>query len=562
MTADLLIVAGRVLRGFGPGEAPPHGSAPGPRPAGAPTAVAVRDGRITFVGDDATARRDHEGPRTVVLDARGGLVAAGLEDAHLHLLSGARSLDQVDLFGAATLDEIGARVAAWAAAHPAAPWVRGRGWRYAPFPGGLPTASQLDALVPDRPAYLRCYDGHSGWANRRALALAGIDAATPDPPHGRIVRDPARGDPTGALLEAAQELVERVLPVATAADDEAALGRAFTALAAAGITAVQDAWVEADEVALFRRLRDRGAIPLRVRLGMGMPPGIEPGPWADLLDRYEDLVGDLAGDPWLTSGILKGFADGVIESMTAAMLAPYEGSTSSGDPAWSPDALAAAVATASGRGWQVEIHAIGDAAVRMTLDAYERAGAAGAGDPGARRHRVEHIETIDPSDVGRFGRLGVIASMQPFHADPAPNQIATWAGNVGPERASRAWAWRSILAAGGRLAFGSDWPVVPFDPFLALHGAVTRQTPAGEPSDGWLPGERLTIAEALSAYTLGSAYAAHAETRRGIIEAGRDADLVVLDQDLLAEDAAAAITGTRVVATVVDGRVVHGEGVA
>jgi predicted amidohydrolase YtcJ len=561
MPADLLIVNGRIFRGFGPGEPPPHGSAPGPRPEGAPTAIALAGGRITFVGDDATARRDHAGPRSIVLDARGGLVSAGLEDAHLHLLSGARSLDRVDLFGAETLEEIGSRITRWAAEHPDASWVVGRGWFYVPFPGGLPTAAQLDALVPDRPAYLRCYDGHSGWANSRALAIAGVHATTPDPPNGRIVRDPATGEPTGAVLESAQELLERVLPSPTADEDAASLGRAFAALAEAGITAVQDAWVEAGDVPLFRRLRDAGAIPLRVRLGMGMPSGIEPGPWRDLLDRYEALVGGLAGDPWLTSGILKGFADGVIESRTAAMLAPYEGTDSTGDPEWAPEALAAAVEEASRRGWQLEIHAIGDAGVRMALDAYERSGAAGAGDPRARRHRVEHIETIDPADLPRFGKLGVIAGMQPFHADPAPGQIRIWAANIGPERASRAWAWRSILDGGGWLAFGSDWPVVPFDPFIALHGAVTRQTPAGEPPGGWLPSERLTVAEALAAYTHGSAFAAHAETRRGMIAVGGDADLVVLDRDLLAEDPS-AIVESRAVATIVGGRVVHGEGAA
>jgi predicted amidohydrolase YtcJ len=561
MPADLMIVNGRLFRGFGPGEAVPHGSTPGPRPDAAPTAVAVEGGRIAYVGDDATARREHVGPGTRILDARGGLVSAGLEDAHLHLLSGARSLDRVDLFGAETLDEIGARISAWADARPDAPWVVGRGWFYAPFPGGLPAAAQLDALVPDRPAYLRCYDGHSGWANSRALAIAGVDATTPDPPNGRIVRDPATGRPTGAVLESAQELLERVLPSPTADEDAASLARAFAAFAATGITAVQDAWVEAADVALFRRLRDAGSIPLRVRLGMGMPSGIEPGPWHGLLDRYETLVGDLAADPWLTSGILKGFADGVIESRTAALLAPYEGSDSAGEPEWTPDALAAAVEAASRRGWQVEIHAIGDAGVRMALDAYERAGAAGAGDPGARRHRVEHVETIDPADIPRFGALGVVASMQPFHADPAPSQIGVWAANVGPARASRGWAWRSILDHGGRLAFGSDWPVVPFDPFIALHGAVTRRTPAGEPPGGWLPSERLTVGEALAAYTSGSAFAAHAETRRGMIVVGHDADLVVLDRDLLAEDPA-AIVGTRVVATVIGGRIIHGEGAA
>ncbi len=220
------------------------------------------------------------------------------------------------------------------------------------------------------------------------------------------------------------------------------------------------------------------------------------------------------------------------------------------------------------RGWQVELHAIGDRGIRLALDAYEAAAAANgpwAGDPHdrgvapgthARRHRVEHVETIDPSDVPRFGRLGVVASMQPRHGVPSSNQLVAWAGNIGPERASRAWAWGSIRDAGGRLAFGSDWPVVPFDPFPALHTAVTRQTADGRPEGGWLPGQRLPIDAAIEAYTAGSAFAAFAEHRRGRVAPGLDADLVVLDRDLLAAGPS-AIMGTGVVLTVLDGRIVH-----
>ena len=550
--ADLLVIGGRVFRGTLPGEPIPPGSAEGPRPASAPTAVAVRAGRIAFVGHDATALRDWRDAGTRVIQARGGLVMAGFDDAHLHLLSGARSLDRVDLFGIESLDGIMAAIRCWAAERPGAPWVLGRGWFYSPFPGAMPTRALLDAVVPDRPAYLGCYDGHTGWANSRALELAGVTAATPDPPLGQIVRAPVTGEPTGALKEAAMDLLLAVVPTPSPDEYRTAVRQAVAAMHAAGITAAQDAWSEPELFPLARAMRGAGELPLRLRLAPPMEPGGSIADWDRRLDGYEEASAPLAGDPWLTSGILKAMADGVVESRTAALLAPYaDDPTTSGSPNWEADDLAAHVAVATGRGWQLEIHAIGDAAVRSTLDAFER-----AGDARSRRHRVEHIETIDPADIGRFGQLGVVASMQPFHADPSPGQIPVWADALGPERAGRGWAWTSILGDGGVLAFGSDWPVVPFDPFIAVHGAVTRQTPRGEPAGGWLPSERLPLPAALSAFTVGSAWAAHAERRRGTITAGLDADLVVLDRDLLAEEPS-AIVGTGVVATIVGGQLVH-----
>jgi hypothetical protein len=321
---------------------------------------------------------------------------------------------------------------------------------------------------------------------------------------------------------------------------------------AAGITAVQDAWSEADSFVITGAMAEAGELPLRVRLAPPMEPGGSISDWHRRRDRYDELAAPLAGDTWLISGILKAMGDGVVESRTAALLAPYaDDPSTAGKPTWDAADLAAHVAAASSRGWQLEIHAIGDRAVREALDAFER-----SGDAAIRRHRVEHIETIDPADVARFGRLGVVASMQPFHADPSPGQIPVWADALGPERAGRGWAWTSIAEGGGVLAFGSDWPVVPFDPFIAVHGAVTRQTPMGEPAGGWLPSERLPLPAALSACTFGSAWAAHAESRRGTIVAGLDADLVVLDRDLLVEDPP-AIIGTGVVATIVGGRLVH-----
>jgi predicted amidohydrolase YtcJ len=501
------------------------------------------------------------------VDARGGLVLPGFDDAHIHVQSGARSMTRAQLYPLQTVETVLDAVRAHAMSTPNAPWVLGRGWLYTPFPGGMPTAALLDRAVADRPAWMDCYDGHTGWANTAAMRVAGIDRATPDPPNGVIVRD-EDGEPTGAFKEDAQLLVERHIPVPSEDEDRAAIHLAQSAMHALGITAAQDAWLTPEELALWGRIHAAGELRLRFRGALIMEPGQTLPEWRERLDEYGRAAFRLRGGDRLDAGILKGFVDGVIEARTASMLEPYEGDTSRGLPAWEPDRLEAFVAEADRRGWQVEMHAIGDRGVRMALDAFEHAARVNgpwAGDPhgtGAapgthlRRHRVEHIETIHPDDIGRFAALGVVASMQPYHGDPSPNQIGVWAGNIGPERASRAWAWSSIARAGGRLAFGSDWPVVPFDPFIALNNAVNRQTVDGEPAGGWLPEERLPLGDALEAYTAGSAFAAFAEHRRGRVSPGLDADLLVLDRDLLAAGPSAIIdTGVRL--TVLDGRIVH-----
>jgi predicted amidohydrolase YtcJ len=552
--ADLLLVNGRVFHAFGPRDIVPYGSDLGPRPVASASAIAIKDGLIAWVGRQDDGLHDWRGPQTEVVDARGGLITAGFDDAHIHVVGGAQELSDAELFQLDSVDAIQRTIAAHAAANPDAAWVKGHGWMYVPFPGGLPTRQQLDAVVPDRPAFMRCYDGHTAWVNSAALRIAGIDRGTPDPRDGVIVRDPDTGEATGALKEGAQELVLPHISMPSRDETLAAMRLAIRGMHAAGITAIQDAMTEVEEVPLWRALRDAGDLRLRTRLALMMRPNQTLDEWSRRLDEYDEVIGDLRGGEWLDAGILKSFADGVVEARTAYMLTPYENDTSSGLPEWESDRLDAFVAEADRRGWQMEIHAIGDGGIRMVLDAYERA--ARTNPRRDRRHRVEHIETITRADIPRFAELGVVASMQPYHADPSPNQIDVWAGNIGKERAGQAWSWASIRKAGGVIALGSDWPVVPYDPMLALNSAVNRQTKEGHPPGGWLPSEKLSLPEALSAYGHGSAYAAFADDRRGTLKAGAQADLVVLDRDIL-DHGPSAIIGTGVALTVVGGQVVH-----
>lgn len=544
--ADLLIVGGRVFVGGRSGRLSRH-----QRPA--PTALAVKGERIAAVGTDA-ALVAWRGAATEVIDARGGSVMAGFDDAHTHLRWAPATMSRLDLFGLTDLGAVQDAIRRYAAAHADRPWVAGRGWLYAAFPGGMPIRQQLDAAVPDRPAYFECFDGHSGWANSRALEAAGIGRSTTDPRDGRIVRD-ASGKPTGALLERARELVETRVPRPDAEESVRLVRDALLLMARAGITAIQDAWGQPDDFRVLDRIRSENGLPLRVRIALEMLPGLDEAGHAERLDEFAPVVAGRELDLWLRGGILKSFVDGVVEAGTAYLLQPYPGSRSVGAPRWGDDELRQAVDTAHRRGWQVELHAIGTAAVRQALDAYETLGKRAVA---RRRHRIEHIETIDPEDLPRFAQLGVVASVQPLHGVPEAHQMAVWAGKLGPEVSASGWRIRSLLDSGTIVAFGSDWPVVPFNPFYEIHAAVNRTTIAGLPNGGWLPAERLRLPDALAAATWGSAYAEHAEGSRGRLVVGGLADLIVLDRDLLAEDSGAVID-TRVRLTVIGGRVIYRE---
>ena len=514
-------------------------------------AVAIRGNKVIRVGSNREIQRLKRA-QTVVVDARGGAVMPGFIDAHAHLISGGLSLDQISLGDAATVDEIKDTIRVWSEAHPERAWITGRGWYYQPFNGAMPTRQMLDALVPDRPAYLIAYDGHTGWANTKALKAAGITRRTKSPANGAIVKD-SRGEPTGALKEAAMTLMTAAAPQPTEEDRLAAARAAIDEAHRFGITSVQDAGGTAGDLDLFDRLRKRKELTLRVYQALRADATLTEAN----LDELEQVRTRFADDPVLKTGAIKLIADGVIESHTAAMLEPYANRPAiKGDARFTPEQLNKVVAMLDKRGWQIMTHAIGDAAVRMSLDAYQSAAKANPAPERGRRHRIEHIETIDPADVPRFGKLGVVASFQPVHATPSPTPGDVWSVNIGEARASRGWMWNSIARSGGRLAFGSDWPVMTLDPLKGLHVAVTRATQDGLPEGGWIPGERLTLRRAIDAYTRDAAWASFDELRKGVLARDMLADIVVLTDDIFSGPAS-RLTTTEVAVTIVDGKVVY-----
>jgi predicted amidohydrolase YtcJ len=513
-------------------------------------AAAVKDGRFLFVGPAKEAKR-FQSKGTKVIDAGGRLVLPGLMDSHVHFVSGSSSLAKVDLSGTKTVQEIQDRIRKFAGENPKAPWVQGRGWMYAAFPGGMPDKKFLDEVVSDRPAIMRCADGHTSWVNSRALALAGINRGTKDPKNGTIVRD-HRGEPTGALLEEASSLVSKFIPEPTPEGTLAALRRGMAEAARLGVVRVHGMGGEFEALELLDRLRGEGSLTARFSVTMWVD---SPGPTENDWKAYEDARAKY-NDEWISLGGVKLMLDGVIDSGTAAMLDPYETQRGSrGKLFWEPAAFKKAVAEINARGLQASTHAIGDAAIRLALDAYEEAARA-AGNPDVR-NKVEHAEDIAADDIRRFGRLGVIAGFQPFHANPEPVWMGSWVENVGPEREQRAFAWKAVLDGGGRLAFGSDWPVVTLSPWPGLQIAVTRQDLAGKPAGGWLPQHKVSLADAVYAYTLGGAYGMHREKDEGSVEVGKLADLIIVSQNIF-EIEPNEIAKTEVVLTMVGGRVVHG----
>ncbi len=514
-----------------------------------PVALAIKSNRILAVGTQAEIEA-HIGPNTTRLDARGCSVTPGFHDAHVHFLSGSLGLSQVDLSDAESIEAIEAKIRSFVDLHPNQSWVVGRGWFYGTFTDGLPSKELLDRIVPDRPALMKCYDGHTLWVNSRALQAAKITRDTSDPEGGIIVRDPVTGEPTGVLKEAAQTLMDSVIPEPTLSDKLSAVRKGIAEAHRLGVTSVFDAGVDRAELELFDTLRKAGELSLRCTFALTGRKNMSESDADQLTGLRKDF-------PELNIPAVKLFVDGVIESHTAVLLSAYANRpTCLGLPETSKGDLDRIVELLDRRGWQIVVHAIGDGGIRMTLDAIERAQKINPMPKSPPRHRLEHIESISKADIDRFGSMGVIASMQPYHANPNSNIFGVWAVNLGSERASRAWVWKSIRDAGGQLAFGSDWPVVSLDPRLGMHTALTRQTLRGEPSGGFIPEQRLPLEAVLEAYTRGSAFAEFAEGKKGRLAVGLLADVVVWDKDLFSLPVHQVHTA-KVHTTICDGQVVY-----
>jgi predicted amidohydrolase YtcJ len=515
-------------------------------------AVAVRAGRIVFVGDEA-GLRPWIAATTRVVDLRGGALLPGLHDSHVHPAKHGADLDDCLLHDDTTLTLVAAHVARCARERPGAPWLRGAGWQPQLFPDANPGRALLDSLVPDRPAYLVSADVHAAWANSRALAAAGITAATPDPPRGRIERDPRTGAPTGTLRETAMALVERHVPPRTPAEWERGAERALALAASLGLTSLYDARADSNMLEGYAALERRGALAARVVAAVDVDPGAAV---ADEVARLRRLRSRFRG-PRLRVIAAKILVDGAPEARTAALLAPYAGSTERGAPLIVPSHLDSLAVALDRAGFQLHLHVAGDRAVRLALDAV--AAARRANGPRDARHTIAHLALVDPADVPRFRALGVYANVQPYWAfrDGYVRDVLEPA--LGPARAGRLFPIGTLLRSGAAVVAGSDWSVTTMDPLAAMQVAVTRRAPEAAAGPAWLPRERAPLARMLAAYTVNGARLAFQERATGSITVGKAADLVVLDRDVFAV-APQEIRAARVRATFLDGQETYSAG--
>lgn len=484
------------------------------------TAIAFDDaGRIIAVG--ASADVAAKAPQAKRIDMKGRTLLPGLIDAHGHVFGLGQQLTQLDLFNSTSLAGALKSIGEYASANPGHPWLRGRGWNQENWKlGRFPTAAELDAVVSDRPVWLERVDGHAGWANSRALALAGITKATPDPVGGKIVRD-ANGEATGVLVDTAQELLTKVLPPQTEAESRTMLDRALNELARVGLTSVHDAGVDVTQDRLYRAYADAGKLTTRV---YGMIGGA--GADFDVLARNGPL--NDYGNGMYALRAVKLYSDGALGSRGAALIKPYsDDAHSHGLLFFKSGQMDTMMTKAMRRGYQVNVHAIGDAGNKQILDIYQKE--VSATKSSAQRHRIEHAQVVQPGDIPRFKSIGIIPSMQPTHATSDKNMAET---RVGPERIKGAYAWRTFLHQGSRIACGSDFPVEAPNPFFGLHAAVTRQDAQGQPVAGWYPNQAMSLKEAFRCFTLDAAYAGHREDSLGSLEAGKQADFIIIDQDL------------------------------
>lgn len=508
------------------------------------TAIAIRGDRIVAVGSDAEILA-LASDSTSVEDLQGRRVIPGLHDAHWHF----RTRRTAELGDAKDAADVVARLQAFAAEMPADAWITGRGWTPDIFPRNTAHRRFLDAAFPDRPVLIIDRDGHQAIANATALRLAAVSAETRDPVDGVIVREPD-GTPTGLLQESAMGLVRRLLPAPSALEVRLSLEELMTHAASVGLTAVQVAnAITATEDSVLARAIAADSLILRFRIAVPFTEAATDSALAAYAARARRETG-----PLLRFGIAKGMLDGTIDAGTAAMLEPYTGSDARGLPMWELTPLVETLRRYDRAGLQVELHAIGDRAIRLALDAFDSLAAQNG--PRDRRGRIEHLEVPHPADIPRFKALGVIASTQAIFAMPGPSAMANYVPLLGPVRERRAMPFKSLDDAGATQAFGSDYPVFPMDPLLGIYIAVTRQMPDGTPRGGWVPEQRISVERALRFYTWGSAYAAYREDELGVLAPGYLADLVVLSEDILVPDAQALLRAKPML-TMLGGRTVY-----
>jgi predicted amidohydrolase YtcJ len=513
-------------------------------------AVAVRGNQILRVGTTREITRLRR-PQTTLVDARGGAVLPGFNDSSVRFIDGGLSLDAVDLAGADTLEEISARIAAWAESNPDRPWIVGRGWTPAAFSASGPTHEALDAAVKDRPAYLVSADGRAAWLNSKAMRLARIARRTPAPDGGVIVKDARRGEPTGVLRDAAMALASRLVPRPTRDERAEALRAAIQEAHRHGITSVHDIAGRAEDFLLYDAAQSAGDLKVRVYA----PVDIDGVPQDEAFTQLEGMSSRYPDDPLFKFGGARITIDGPVETERAALLLPYETNAGGNGPDdVDVDALNKFVRLLDTRGWQVTVGASGDRAVHMALDALEHAVRSNPKPQRARRNRVDGVELVDAADVPRFGRLDVVASLTP--ATPTARLMDSWSQLAGAERASRAWPAGSLASARAKIALSTGWPSAPLDPMTAIHAAVARTTAEGLPEGGWSPAERITLKRAVDAFTRIPAHASFDEQRKGSLKKGMLADIVVLSTDIF-DASEPELARTMVAVTIFDGKIVY-----
>ncbi len=499
-------------------------------------------GRIIATGDEELLSGH---PAATRIDGDGKTLLPGLTDAHAHVLGLGLLKTSLDLIGSVSVDDAVARIGAYASANAGARWILGRGWNQVIWPvQAFPTAAHIDAVVSDRPVWLRRVDGHAGWANSLALELAGIDDDTPDPIGGKIIRDD-NGHATGVLVDMAMSMVGNLVPEIDKNETENAVKAAINTLLAEGITGVHDAGIDLVDAEVYLSMADNNQLGMRIYAMIGGA--------GDVLDAIGEPIRAYGNDR-LEIASVKLYSDGALGSRGAAMIDPYsDDAENRGLPFFTQRELDEKVIKANEMGFQVGIHAIGDLGNRLALNSFEKSQ---GGKPSPLRNRVEHAQIIAIDDIPRFAELGVVASMQATHATSDKNMAED---RIGPDRMQGGYAWRRLLDSGAILANGSDFPVELSNPFHGLYAAVTRQGRDGEPDGGWYADQALSRAEALHSFTLAAAYAANQETRLGSLESGKWADFIIIDRDYF-EVPSAEIDDIKVLQTWVGGELVFDAG--